>query len=80
MVKPGVSKGGKLVIISDVNRMWPRAYMYRHKLHKNPTGWIAAGPLEVRRVMEGVSKMVIDEEDVVKRDTRKMFREKPHTT
>ena len=60
MVKPGVSKGGQLVIISDVNRMWPRAYMYRHKLHKNPTGWIAAGPLEVRRVVEEVIKMVID--------------------
>ena len=33
MGKPGVSKGGQRVIISDVNRMWPRAYMHWHKLH-----------------------------------------------
>ena len=80
MVKPRVSKCGQIVMISDLNWMRPMEYMLRHRLHENPTGWTAAGPLEVRRVMEGVSKMVIDEEDVVKRDTRKMFREKPHTT
>ena len=34
--KPGVSKGGQIVMISDVNRMRPRAYMHRHKLHEKP--------------------------------------------
>ena len=31
--KPGVSKGGQTVIVSDINRCRPRAYMHRHKLH-----------------------------------------------
>ena len=30
--------------------------------------------------MEGVSKMLIDEEDAVQGETRKLFRDKPHTT
>ena len=80
MGKPGVLKGGQIVMISGVNRMRPRAYMHWHKLHENPIGWTAVGPLEVRRFMEGVRKMVIDEEDVVQAETPKVFREKPHTT
>ena len=35
---PGVSKGGQIVMISDVNWIRPRVYMHRHKLHENPTG------------------------------------------
>ena len=61
MVNPIVSKGGQIVLISDVNRMLPRLYMHWHKLHEKPTGWTAAGPLELRRVVEGFRKMVIDE-------------------
>ena len=38
MGKPGVSKGGQIVMISDVNWIRPRVYMHRHKLHENPTG------------------------------------------
>ena len=66
-------------MISDVKWMRPRAYMHRQKMHEMRIGWTAAGPLEGRRVMEGVSKMVIDEEDAVQGETRKVFREKPHT-
>ena len=60
--KPEVSKGGQIVMISDVNRMRPRAYMHRHKLHENPTVWTSSGPLEVSWDMEGVINMVIVEE------------------
>ena len=67
-------------MISELNQMRPRAYTHRHKLHEKPTDWTSAGPLEVRRVMEGVSKMVIDEEDAVQGETPKVFRENPHTT
>ena len=33
MGKPGVLKGGQIVMISEVNRMGPCAYLHRHKLH-----------------------------------------------
>ena len=50
-------------MISDVNRMQPHAYLHRHKLHEKPTGWTASGLLEVRRIMEKASRMVMDGED-----------------
>ena len=50
-------------MVSEVNRMRPRAYLHRHKLHEKPTGWTASGPLEVRRIMEKVSRMVMNGED-----------------
>ena len=67
-------------MVSDVNRMRPRAYLHWHKLHEKPTDWTASGPLEVRRIMEKVSKMVMDGEDTKDGSTKTLFREKPHTT
>jgi hypothetical protein len=32
MGKPGITRGGQIVIISDVSRCRPRAYVHRHKL------------------------------------------------
>ena len=32
MGKPGVSKGGQIVMVSDVNRMGPCAYLHQNKL------------------------------------------------
>ena len=43
MNKPGISKGGQVVIISDANRIRPRAYMHRHKLHVMPDDWTLTG-------------------------------------
>lgn len=56
--KPGVSKGGQTVMVSDVHRIRPRAYMHRHKLHAKPTGWTAMGMIEARTIMEKLSEMV----------------------
>ena len=50
-------------MVSDVNQMRPCAYLNRRKLHEKPTGWTALGPLEVRRIMEKVRRMVMDGED-----------------
>ena len=77
MRKPGITKGGQMVIISDVNRIRPRAYMHRHKLHDKPTGWSAMGPLEARRMMEYINPLVIGEPTDGR---RQIFREKPHST
>ena len=80
MGNSGVLKEGKIVMVSDVNQMRPRAYLRRHKLHEKPTGWTASGPLEVRRIMEKVSRMVMYGEDTEDGSTKKLFRAKPHTT
>ena len=45
--KPGVNKGGQTVIVSDVDRFRPRAYMHRHKLHMKPDGWTIMSQWEV---------------------------------
>jgi hypothetical protein len=34
--KPGITKGGQTVIISDMDRLRPRAYIHHHKKHKKP--------------------------------------------
>ena len=80
MGNPGVLKGGHIFMVSDVNQMRPRAYLHRHKLHVKPTDWTASGPLEVRRIMEKVSRMVMYGEDTEDGSTKKVFRAKPHTT
>ena len=48
-------------MVSDVNRMRPCVYLHRHKLHEKPTGWTASGPLEVRRIREKMSRLVVVE-------------------
>ena len=38
--KPGITKGMQTVIISDVHRNRPRAYLHRHKLYEDfPNGY-----------------------------------------
>eukprot|EP00957_Ditylum_brightwellii_P203111 15333256-Ditylum_brightwellii.AAC.1 len=37
--KPGVSKGGQIMLLSEISRVRPCAYLHRHKLHKLPPGW-----------------------------------------
>jgi hypothetical protein len=78
MGKPGVTKGGQIVVISDVHRMRPRAYIHRHKLHTKPTGWTASGPLEVKMMMEKILPMVQGEDNPDK--LKQIFRVRPHTT
>ncbi len=56
--KPGVTKGGQIVMISDVHRVRPRAYMHRHKLHAKPQGWTQQGPFEVKSLLETLNGLV----------------------
>jgi hypothetical protein len=78
MGKPGISKGGQIVMISDVNRIRPRAYVHRHKLHTKPPGWTTQGPSEVRKIMEMITPMVVGEE--TSGGQRQIYRRKPHGT
>jgi hypothetical protein len=56
--KSRVTHEGQTVIMSDVSRTRPRAYIHRHKLHDAPTGWTKQGPLELRRVMDQLVQMI----------------------
>ena len=60
--KPGVTKGGQIVMVSDVNRIRPRAYMHWHKLHVKPPGWTRQGPLEVQRFLEKLNGLAHGED------------------
>jgi hypothetical protein len=82
--KPGITKGGQTVIISDVDRLRPRAYIHRHKRHEKPRGWNKQGPFEVRCILEDVQKMVrgYGDDDCDSSDDTSMYLwdELPHFT
>ncbi|MGL5935917.1 MAG: hypothetical protein ACRCZI_09885, partial [Cetobacterium sp.] len=64
--KPGISKGGQTVIISDVDRLRPRAYVHRHKVHDY--AYTVKGPSEVRMIYEQLQLLMplpptLDEDD-----------------
>jgi signal peptidase I len=58
--KPGITKGGQTVIISDVNHLRQRAYIHHHhhKKHKKPRGWNKQGPFEIKCILKDVKNMV----------------------
>ena len=73
--KPGVTKGGQTVLLSDVNSTTPCEYMHRHKMHRNPPCWTVMGNFEVKNLMEDLNP-------IIKREVRyrKIFKEHPHYT
>jgi hypothetical protein len=77
MGKPGVTKGGQIVLLSDAYRNRPRAYLHRHKCHPPIAGFTRQGPMEVRMVMEDLKHLVEGEEADGR---RQIFTEKPHST
>ena len=83
MNKPGITKGMQTVIISDVHRNRPRAYLHRHKLHEDfprhrEECWTAtAGGREVRRILDALKPLVVSE---TSDGRRQIFSSKPHST
>ena len=75
--KPGVSKGGQLVLVSDVSCCHPRAYVHRHKLHFRPDGYVE-GPNEVRLLTENIIPQVRGE--TAASELRQIYVQKPHCT
>jgi hypothetical protein len=80
MGKPGLSKGGQIVLSADVGRNRVRAYTHRHKVYQHPPGFTCQGPAEARRIMEILCPLVIGEESSEKDFKRQIFKEKPHIT
>ena len=78
MNKPGISKGGQIVVITDSNRIRPRAYIHRHKLHTMPDNWTLTGQSEVRNIVEQLLPHV--EGEPADPSVKKIFKEKFHST
>ena len=83
--KPGGSRGGQTVIISDVERVRIRAYMHRHKLHERHFG--IEGCNEVKMIVDCLSNMLITEDNDNTNNTnntsnwpKAIFHEPPHMT
>ena len=77
MGKPGVTKGGQIVLVSDAYRNRPRAYLHRHKCHAPIVGFTRQGPMEVRMILEDMKWLVQGQESDGR---RQIFMEKPHST
>jgi hypothetical protein len=56
--KPGITKGGKMVIIGDVDHLHPRACIHYHKKDKKPRGLTKQCPFEFKCILEDVNNMV----------------------
>jgi hypothetical protein len=66
-------------MISDVNRIRPRAYVHCHKLHTRPPGWTTQGPSRVRKIMEMITPKVEGQEPGYG-GQRQIYRQKPNLT
>jgi hypothetical protein len=77
--KPGISKGGQTVILSDVDRLRPRAYVHRHKCHNY--AFNQKGPSEVKIIYEQLKLLMKPvETDVVGWRHPTILHQKPHMT
>jgi hypothetical protein len=74
--KPGVSKGGQTVIISDSKWVRVRAYLHRHDHVPKPAGWNKMGQVEIRTINEKLLPMIVDPDNVQGTITR-IFRFPP---
>jgi hypothetical protein len=73
MGKPGVTCGGQIVVVNDVGRIYPRAYIHCHKCYPKET--VGQGPNEVKRIVTKLSKEVRTADNSVPQG---LFRELPH--
>ena len=60
--KPGISKGGQIVITSDVSRIRPLVYVHRHNFHKLPPGFGKEGLNKYRMLYEKITLLILVEE------------------
>jgi hypothetical protein len=77
MGKPGVTKGGQIVPVSD-DACWnrPRTCLHHHKCHQAIPGFAQQGRMEVRMVMDDLKCLVQEEESDGR---RQVLTEKPHS-
>ena len=79
MNKPNVPSGGQIVIITDVERFRPRAYLHRHKFQEkmDEAGW-PQGPNEVRLILNKLKPMIKNNSRMG--GEKQIYRSEPHGT
>ena len=77
-VKPGISKGGQIVITSYVSIFLPRFHVHRHKIHKSPPWFWKEVPNESRMLCERITQKKLGEEQ--QPGVKHIFNLKPHFT
>jgi hypothetical protein len=75
MGKPGVTRGGQIVVVNDVGRIRPRAYSHHHKCYLEETG--GQGPNKVKRI---VTKLLKEVRTTDNGAPQGLFHELPHIT
>jgi hypothetical protein len=73
--KPGVTRGGQVVLVCDVDRIRPRAYLHRHKCHAKDFN--LEGPNEVKHLLDRLEPLCIEN---ILAPGRGIFKSKPHIT
>ena len=78
-----VTKGAQIVVVTDVDRIRPRAYIHRHKCHDFE--WSAKGPSEVKLLWDRLKPLVYDptpdeNQDPLVFKPKAIFSQKPHFT
>eukprot|EP00957_Ditylum_brightwellii_P166559 12678488-Ditylum_brightwellii.AAC.1 len=76
MNKPGVSKGGQMILVCDQDWFHPHAYVHHHKMWDKPTGF-TEGINEVRTIIGKLNDMIIGDGD---KNVYKIFTKQPVIT
>lgn len=78
--KPGVCKGGQTVMLFDVTRKYPRAYIHRHKLQPRPPPFTQQGTSELYSLASGIKPLIMGAEQEEGDNRRQIFSTEPHIT
>ena len=76
--KPGVTKGGQVVMVYDVNRKYPLAHFHRHSLQPRPSPFTQQGPSEVYGLFNKLNPLVLGNEQDDDDKRRQIFSQPPH--
>ena len=57
--RPGVRKGGHIVMVTDVYHVLPRAYMHRDKVQNHPDNFNSQGHDEVCIIIGKLEDMIV---------------------
>eukprot|EP00957_Ditylum_brightwellii_P196476 14970612-Ditylum_brightwellii.AAC.1 len=56
--KPGVTKSRQIILMCNVGRVRPHAYLHHHNLHKLTPGWTRKGQYEKQAVLEKLNPVI----------------------
>ena len=74
--KPGVCKGGQVVLVYDVDRIRPHSNVHQPKLWERTALFTMKGPNEVRMILEKLYNIIIGGGSMEIDKTRNIFKKK----